>query len=287
MTFVWTVDSFLQNGDDNLLEIYQDAVNPNYSSLITLTSGTKPSDTPSPSTPSPSQTPSPLPTSRCGTVTSASAADISSITSPTTTSSAASTSTSGGLTTGAEAGIGVGASIAGLALALGAFFLGIAVRKKNKASLDTESGSGIGKPELDGKEIHRHEVTAELDGDSAAVHELNSSIGTETRRKPEELVDQQRQAVPVVGRSELDSASNERTPPEHAELSGDAVSAEIDSRPVVPPPQDLPTTEKEGRSAVSPLKEGIPPEIDRRNTYDDPQLTQSPWAQDTADSQNQ
>ncbi|KAF1974826.1 hypothetical protein BU23DRAFT_567206 [Bimuria novae-zelandiae CBS 107.79] len=95
----------------------------------------------------------------------------------------------GGLSAGAKASIGVGVSLACLILAISAFCLGIAVRKKNSRTPDKEGFSqvGIEKPELGGKEVHKHHITPEVDGRVVTATPPSHSTHIDIPKRPEEL----------------------------------------------------------------------------------------------------
>jgi hypothetical protein len=101
----------------------------------------------------------------------------------------------------------VGVSIAGLSLALGAFFLGMSVRKKSRSSVDIESVSDRGKPELDSKTIYQEKVTPELYADVAPIqaqaHETGDTF--KTVLEANELTGQPTQDVPAE-RTELNTS---------------------------------------------------------------------------------
>ena len=110
--------------------------------------------------------------------------------------------------------------------------------------------------------MHRHEIVPEMAAGAA----------------PEEKIPAEHHAVaPMVRNNELDGQSD-RYPvvPMRAEMHAEPYRSELDSRHVA---QELHSKEIEGGSAVSPISNDQH-DLMRRNTYDDPQLMQNPWAHD-------
>jgi hypothetical protein len=171
----------------------------------------------------------------------------------------------GGLSTGAKAGIGVGATIAGLFLALGAFFLGMSVHRKSKRVDDAETGTDGGKPELEGEGIYKHEITPEMEAgmSNPPVHDRHVSSGFGPPATANELPAHLTPVV-VTTQSELHGT------PQHAKLSP-GVTQE--------PRHELYGNVTYDQSPVSPISDAQHSGLNRRDTYDDPRLVQNPWAQ--------
>lgn len=185
---------------------------------------------------------------------------------------AAAASKNQALSTGAKAGIGIGVAIAGLALALGAFFLGVSTRRKNKATQhdDKEAGNLGGKPEIDGKEVQNEYLnidatSAELDGIEKQAQ--TTSKPTEVEMSTELDGKILTPALPLVGSAELSSEPGRM---EHDCRPNHVLPTQL-SDPL--PLHELPNTQDFTGNLLVP-----PAELARRDTYDDPQLVQNPWA---------
>ncbi|KAF2872724.1 hypothetical protein BDV95DRAFT_570483 [Massariosphaeria phaeospora] len=193
---------------------------------------------------------------RSGTDASSTSSSASSTENPgNTESTAPAVAPSGGLSTGAKAGIGVGAAIGCLVLAAGGFFLGVSARRKKKTVIrDDEPGEPVAKPELDGLEKQRNEITPELGNSGAAVAVQDPHNRTWTEPGAQELYGQPYNQHPTGVGNELQGhpIANQRS-----ELVGDPYRTELDSQQH--------------------------PGVGRQGTYDNPQLIQNPWASDTAD----
>ncbi|KAH7077756.1 hypothetical protein BKA63DRAFT_601810 [Paraphoma chrysanthemicola] len=305
-TFQWTVSSSLVSGGDYALEIRQGSDSPNFSGQFSVrgSSAIASSVAPPPaSAPTPTPTPVPQPSPSLRSVASsiaspapsssrvAQSADSSSTpasslssgisairssgaSTPIVPAGEASSSATivppggggGGLSTGAKAGIGVGASIAGLLLALGAFFLGMSVHKKSKKVDDAETSTGDGKPELDGKVLHKHEITPELDAGAQVpgaqkCHTANAHLSPTTAK-------------------ELQADPTPIAVPTQSELHGTPQRNELGPGVAQEPRHELDGNATYNQSPVSPIVNSQHNGINRADTYDDPRLVQNPWAQD-------
>lgn len=158
----------------------------------------------------------------------------------------------------------MGVSIAGLSLALGAFFLGMSVRKKSRSSVDIESGSERGKPELDGKTVYQEKVTPELYADVAPIQAQAQETGDTFKT--------------VLEANELIGQPTHDVPAERTELNAEPLRMEMDTSEQQPRPQELHGSSTD--DPVSPIFDGQHSGLARRDTYDDPRLVQNPWAQD-------
>jgi hypothetical protein len=198
---------------------------------------------------------------------------------------------SGGLSTGGKAGIGVGASIAGLILALGAFFLGMSVRKKKRSTVDSEAASDRDKPELDGTTVYQEKITPGL----IPVQERQAENSATHGPRDTELAGRHAETVPLTytelatgigvgvasdsANSELAAGEQTRiATPVCTELAAEPRPTEMDSSGIQRQPQEL--YGSTGRSPVSPVSVAPFSGLARGDTYDDPRLVQNPWAQD-------
>lgn len=170
-------------------------------------------------------------------------------------------------------------------MAFGAFFLGMSVRKKKKDAQDIEAPIGAGKTELDGKETHGG-IPPELSGNSTAGAQPSNSDGKVVAEKPEELDARNVGELPVVIANKEMEGSSPPAPLERTELSSEPPLAEMDSRSAGSAPQELPTDEVPRAELGAAVGAETPPAPARRNTYDDPQLVQNPWAQDESEIQS-
>ncbi|KAF2263767.1 hypothetical protein CC78DRAFT_544714 [Lojkania enalia] len=159
---------------------------------------------------------------------------------------------SGGLSTGAKAGIGVGATIGGIALFAGAFFLGVMFRrKKTTGGSDQEAGESTGKPELDGKNVVVQE-RSELGGAGMMAEQRPELDGTGR------MAEQQRE----IGGREISGLLSRR-----AEMEAQQQEA----------PRELPTWNV-GETYPPPVELGGGEPAPHSHTYEDPHLTENPWA---------
>ncbi|KAF2473438.1 uncharacterized protein BDR25DRAFT_341497 [Lindgomyces ingoldianus] len=174
-------------------------------------------------------------------------------------------STTQSLPIGTKIGIGIGAAIGGLILALAAFFLRASFRRKASGPRNQESGDIVGMPEIDGKEMKIGDDRPEIDGSETQAPILLGRA--EMNGAPDR----------ALVRPELVDTLPQRLSSTPAEMDGEAVRAEMDVQPSTSSPQELLVSVDTSEATVLSL-ENEQPEVKETKPFEDPRLTQNPWA---------